>query len=90
MKLYIHALNTVNLYTRSTITEMANIYRVKIKVMDIYHNHMNPVNRFYEIFTISTQSSRLLSKTLYHAKVIKCESEPIKSASKIVGSLRGI
>ena len=64
--------NTVNLYTRSTITETANIYRVKIKVMDIYHNHMNPVNRFYEIFTISTRSPRLLNAfTLYPTKVIK-------------------
>ena len=69
MKLYIHAPNTVNLYTRSTITETANIYRVKIKVMDIYHNHMNPVNRFYEIFTISTQSDRLLSAKVSQSKV---------------------
>ena len=55
MKLKKHA-PSVKYHTRSTITEMATINRVKIITMGIYHNTPNIVNSIYEIFTILLSS----------------------------------
>jgi len=74
MKLNKHAPIIKN-YTRSTITEMANINRVKIIDMTIYHKPFNLVKRFVKNFTISTLGNRLPNAfILYYGKAIKNES----------------
>ena len=77
MKLKKHA-PSVKYHTRSTITEMGTINRVKIISMTIYHTTRDRVKRFCNNFTI-------LCFSLYHDKAIKKESDFTPSPPRGVG-----
>ena len=72
MKLNKHA-PIIKDYARSTITEMANINRVKIIDMSIYHKPLKLVKCFMKNFTI-------MFFILYYGKALKRESGKVEKA----------